>query len=282
MKKPFHPRAARNCHLKTFLTADEHRSTQIKNIDNDCFFILFICVHPVHLRLKFLSLFHFRDSIARTASAAIFALAFALLAGSAISQSTTAAMLAPKEGEAAGPKDWPADPTKHQLVIKRETTDAKQSAMITAAEAAQAPREALHKAALEEVGQPAIPQGDKVWWYQEKLGIRIPYSITSDAITYFTEIVATNAKKAFKSYALPSSSLDYHASVKFHKEFKLDDKTFMDVNVVTLKLSFTANFTAEATAGLRFEKTRVVVLDAANKVIHVSGDGPTETKIMMM
>ncbi len=214
--------------------------------------------------------------------AAIFTLAFALLAGSAISQSTMAAMLAPKEGEVAGPKDWPADPTKHQIVIKRETTDAKLSAMITAAEAAPVPKEALHKAALEDAGQPAIPQDDKVWWYQVKLGTRIPYSITGDAITYYSEVVASNAKKAFKSYAEPSSRLDYHASVKFHKEVTLDGKTFKDVNVVTLKLNFTANFTAAATADLRFEKTRVVVLDTANKVLHISGDGPTETEIRMM
>jgi hypothetical protein len=218
----------------------------------------------------------------RAAFTAIFTLTFALLAGIAVSQSATAAVMAPKEGEAAGPKDWPADPAKHQIVIKRETTDAKLSAMITAAEAAPVPKEALHKAALEDAGQPAIPQDEKVWWYQEKLGIRIPYSLTGDAITYYSEVVANHAKKAFKSYAQPSSRLDYHASVEFHKEFKLDDKTFEYVNVVTLKLTFDANFTAAATAGLNFEKTRVVVLDAANKVLYVSGDGPTETRIRMM
>lgn len=215
-------------------------------------------------------------------SATFLTLISALLAWSAVSQSATAAVMAPKEGEATGPKDWPADPTKHQIVIKREATDPKLSAMITAAEAAPVPMEARHKAALEDADQPAIPQGEKVWWYQEKLGIRIPYSLTGDAITYYSEIVANHAKKAFKSYAQPSSRLDYHASVEFHKEFKLDDKTFENVNVVTLKLTFDANFTAAATAGLNFEKSRVVVLDAANKVLHVSGDGPTETRIRMM
>ena len=90
--------------------------------------------------------------------------------------------------------------------------------------------------------QPAIPEGGDVWWYQENLGIRIPYAITGDAVTYYSELVASNAKKAFKSYGEPSSRLDYHAGVKFHKEFKLDDKTFKDVNVVSLQLRFAANF----------------------------------------
>lgn len=150
--------------------------------------------------------------------------------------------------------------------------------MITAAEAAQVSKEELIKATT----NIAIPQGDKVWWYEEKLGTRIPYALTGDAISYYSEVVANHAKTAFKSYAMPSSRLDYHAGVQFQKEFKLDDKTFNDVNVVTLKLSFSANFTAEATSGLSFDKKRIVVLDSGNKVIHISGDGPTEARIMML
>ena len=196
--------------------------------------------------------------------------------------SATAAMMAPKEGEAAGPKVWPIDPTKHQIVIKREALEPSHAAMINVAEAIPAPKESLQKAAKLEADQPAIPEGDQVWWYQEKLNIRIPYSITSDAISYYSEIVTNDAKKSFKSYAQPSSHFDYHASVRFHKDITLDDKTFKDVNVVTLKLSFSADFTLEATSGLSFEKTRIVVLDSANKVLHVSGDGPTETRIMML
>ena len=214
-------------------------------------------------------------------------LSAAVLSLSVFFGSAMAAMLAPKEGEEAGPKDWPVNPAKHEIVIKRVATDDKQAAMITAAEMAQAPREALLKESKAQDpnadgNQAALPEGDKVWWYQEKLGTRIPYAITRDAIIYYSDIVATNAKKAFKSYAEPSTHLEYQASVQFHKEFKLDDKTFSDVNVVTLKLSFAANFTAEATSGLSFEKTRVVVLDAGNKVLHLSGDGPTEAMIMML
>jgi len=214
----------------------------------------------------------------RAASTTSIVFTAALLAWSGLSAPATAAMLAPKKGEKAGPKDWPANPVNHLVVIKRETTEAKHAAMITAAEAAQVPKEALIKAA----GKNAIPQGDKVWWYEEKLGTRIPCALTGDAITYYSDVVANHAKKAFKSYAMPSSRLDYQAGVQFQKEFKIDDKTFTNVNVVTLKLSFTANFTAEATSGMSFEKKRIVILDAANKVIHISGDGPTEAMIMML
>ncbi len=157
--------------------------------------------------------------------------------------------------------------------------------MIAVAEAAPPSQEALLKLAgqLAKCGHPtAIPQDGKAWWYQETLGTRIPYAITGDAVTYYSGVVTALAGKAFKSYAKPSSRLDYHASVEFHKEFKLDGKTFKDVNVVTMELTFSSNFTAEATSGLSFKKQRLVVLDGGNQVLLLSGDGPTEAAIMRL
>lgn len=209
-------------------------------------------------------------SVAKTNHSAI-RLAAAVLAWAAFSGPVSGAIEAGSE-----PKDWPANPAKHQVVIRREATDDKQTAMIAAAEAAQAPKEALRKAA----GETPLPEGDKVWWYQEQLGIRIPCAITGDAVAYYSEIVGKYGKQAFNRFMEPSSNLDYHAGVKFHKEFKLDDKTFTDVHVVTLKLTFSQNFAATQTEGMRFEKQRIVVLDAKGKVLHLSGDGPTEVPIM--
>ena len=230
--------------------------------------------------------------IHRAVANAAIALPFALLFWSVLCGPAMPAVLAPKEGEEAGPKVWPVDATKHVVVIKRDATDAKQTAMITAAESAQADKEVLRKAVEArnpndpvdpaQAKQAKVPEGDKVWWYQEQLGIRIPCAVTGDAIRYYADLVTKNATKQFKSYAMPSSRLDYHAIAQFHKEFKVNDKTFANVNVVTLVLIFSANFTAEATSGMQFEKIRIVILDAANKVLHISGDGPTEVPIMML
>ena len=74
--------------------------------------------------------------------------------------------------------------------------------------------------------------------------------------------------------------LRYHASVRFHEDFMLDDKGFKGVHVVTLKLDFAQNFAATQTEGMSFQKKRVVVLDGAGKVLHVSGDGPTEVPVL--
>ena len=230
--------------------------------------------------------------IRRRASMITLTLTSAWLVCSALSLPASAAMLAPKEGEEVGPKVWQVNPAQHQIVIKREGLDARQAAMITAAEAVQPSKEAIRQAVeagdrkdapgLAQAEEVKLPVGEKIWWYKEQLGVRIPCAITGDAITYFSELVAKNAKQAFKSYAMPSSRLEYLAGVQLHKEFKLDEKTFKDVNVVTLKLSFCANFTAEATTGMSFEKTRIVILDPENKVLHISGDGPSEVMVLML
>ena len=218
------------------------------------------------------------------ASPAIF-LASVLMAWIASSGTITSAMRPDSK-----PKQWPADPTKHQVTIRREAKDEKQSAMIAAAEAVQPSKEALRKAAevrdrndslgLSRMKEVPLPAGDKVWWYEEQLGIRIPFAITADAVAYYSDLVVAYGKQALNRYMQPSSRLDYHAGVKFHKEFKLDDQTFNDVHVVTLKLVFSQNFVATQTEGMHFEKERVVILDSEGKVLHISGDGPTEAPVL--
>lgn len=188
------------------------------------------------------------------------------------------------------PKDWPANPAKHLVTVRRVSADQKQAAMIAAAEAAQPSKEALRKAAEagERNGSPGLaqpkealpPAGDKVWWYQEQLGIRIPCAITADAVAYYSDLVGKYGKQDFKRYVEPSSRLDYHATVDTHQKFEHHGQTFEDVHVVTLKLAFSQNFAATQTEGMHFRKERVVILDAKGKVLHITGDGPTEVPIL--
>ena len=209
-----------------------------------------------------------------------------------VSGAATPAQISPAAAVLPGtmPKDWPSNPAKHRVVITRAAKDDKESAMIAAAEAAQPSKEKLREAAEARdrndplgLAQPKgakAPVGDNVWWYKEQLGIRIPCAITADAVAYYSDLVGKYGKQVLKRYIEPSSRLDYHAGVAFHKEFKLGDKTFNNVHVVTLKLTFDQNFAATTTEGMHFEKKRVVVLDGKGKVLHISGDGPTEVPIL--
>jgi hypothetical protein len=176
----------------------------------------------------------------------------------------------------AEPKEWPADPGKHTVTILRESKDAKQAAMITAAENAQPSKKALQQA----VGEGVLPVGEKVWWYKEALGIRIPYAITADAVSYYADLVGNYSKQRLKRYVQPTSRFEYHASVDFQKEYVREGKTFRDAHIVTMKLTFSQNFTATQTEGMQFEKERTVVLDGEGKVLEIFGDGPTEVPIL--
>ncbi len=223
--------------------------------------------------------------IHRAATSTAIRLTIALLAWDTFTGAAMADVL-----PGAQPKEWPANPAKHRVVITRAAKDDKESALIAAAEAAQPSKETLRQAAeagdrndplgLSQPKGAKAPVGDNVWWYKEQLGIRIPCAITGDAVAYYSDLVGKFGKQVLKRYVEPSSRLDYHAGVKFQKEFKLDGKTFNDVHVVTLKLSFSQNFAATTTEGMHFQKQRVVILDAAGKVLQISGDGPTEVPIL--
>jgi hypothetical protein len=158
-------------------------------------------------------------------------------------------------------KDWPANPEKHRVSIRREAADAAQAKLIATAEAARPEAAALRKA----MGDGPEPKDASQWWYREVLGIRIPFDY---------------GKQEFKRFLEPSSSVDYHASVAFHAMFEQDGRKFADVQVVTLKLVFAQNFATTGTEGMQFEKSRTVVLDAKGKVLAVFGDGPTEVPIL--
>ena len=187
--------------------------------------------------------------------------------------STSAAML-----EGSAPKTWPADPEKHKSEVHRKAADNKQEALIAAAEAAQPDQKALREAAAKE----NTFVEDKQWWYKMALETRIPFAITGKAIEYYLKTVENNGKQTLKAYAQPTSSVDYQAAVAFQKEFTSGEKTFKNVHVVTLKLKFSQNFVTDQTSGMFFTKQRVVILDEAGKVLHISGDGPTEVPIMVM
>ena len=64
------------------------------------------------------------------------------------------------------------------------------------------------------------------------------------------------------------------------KEWPMHGKTYANVYVVTLKLTFDANFTEEATTGVHFDKQRTVVLDARGAVQAIEGDGETEMPML--
>jgi hypothetical protein len=175
-----------------------------------------------------------------------------------------------------GPKEWPANTNKHTVTIVRSASEEAGRTLIARAEGLQPDRAELVKAA----GDVPLPREGKVWWCREQFGIRIPYAVTGDAVTYYTGLVVGYGKARMKRYAEPSSALKYTAAVKRQDRFELDGKTWQNVDVVTLKLEFRQSFCASGTEAFGFTKERTVVFDAQGKVLHVSGDGVTDMPVM--
>ena len=176
----------------------------------------------------------------------------------------------------AEPKEWKANPAKHQVIIKREASDSKLAALIATAEAAQPSKEAVLKAA--DTATP--PKGDPLWWYKEELGVRIPFAVTRDAVTYYTGLVHSYGRQSMKRFTEPTSEFNYHASIQFHADFTHEGKSFTNVHVVSLTLKFTQNFCATVTEGMAIEKVRTVIIDNQGAVVLVHGDGPTDVPIL--
>lgn len=182
----------------------------------------------------------------------------------------------------AEPKEWPANADRHQVTIVRNAKTAAEKQLIATAEAALPAKAEIARAFTEDPenqGTP-LPADKNLWWCGEKTGVKLPYAITSDAVAYYKGLVEGWQKAKFTRYIEPSSKLSYTATVKFVDQFKQGDKVFEKVNVVTMELEFGADFTAETTTALHFNKTRQVVLDAGGKVLAVFGDGKTEAPLL--
>jgi hypothetical protein len=173
-------------------------------------------------------------------------------------------------------KEWPANPARHVVTIKRVSNNDAEAKMIAAAEAA-VPAKADVLAAAQ---QDPAPAGEKLWWHDEQLGIKIPFAITGEAVAYYSALIDGYGKQALTRYIEPGSEMTYQASVAAAESVELDGKTFKNVFVVSMSLMFSENFAATSTEGMMFSKERKVVLDKDGKVLHVSGDGPTQAAIV--
>jgi hypothetical protein len=160
----------------------------------------------------------------------------------------------------SAPKDWPANPKRHVITLKRTPDD----------------ESALKKIALAETA----PPGTNSWSSGAQLGIPLPYSLTRKALEHYEGLIRGYQKRSWKTYVEPRSLMDYSAELSHQARFERDGRSFRDVDVVEMKLMFRADFTEEGTQGVHFIKTRTVVLDRKGVVLAVFGDGPTEAPVL--
>jgi hypothetical protein len=157
-------------------------------------------------------------------------------------------------------KDWPANADKHVISIERKAANEAEKTLIATAEAAETESDNWWILGVDR--QPLM-----------KSNVKVPYALTGEVVDYYAARVKQYQTKACRSFMEPSSRLAYTAAVAHQDSVTLAGKTYANVHVVTLKLSFDSNFTEDATMGINVMKRRTIVLDAAGKVLAVDGDG---------
>jgi len=180
----------------------------------------------------------------------------------------------------ARPTEWPASAERHTTSIQRAAANDAEKKLIAAAEKSPPNAAALLEAIRKEDDKTQPLAGQ--WWNKEVCGIRIPFAITADAVDYYTQLVNGYAQKKLVRYAQPSSAFAYQTKAAQHDRYELDGKSFENITVVTLAMSFQQSFAATVAEGFSFEKKREVVFDKDGKIIHVSGDGDIEVPVFAM
>lgn len=158
------------------------------------------------------------------------------------------------------PKEWPTNPKRHLVTLKRLPDAESALKAITIAE--------------------NTPSGTNDWSCGSQLGIRLPFALTRPSLEYYEGLIRGYQKRSWKTFIEPRSLMDYSATVSHYETFERDGTTFRDVDVVEMKLNFHADFTQEGTQGVHFIKTRTVVLDPKGRVLAVFGDGKTEAPVL--
>ena len=160
----------------------------------------------------------------------------------------------------------------HQMKVRRNAKTDVEKRMIALAEAAYPPREDVVKAFKAAHSRPEdVPADELLWWCGGTNATRIPYAITAEAVDYYVARTEELRKREWQQDFRPSSHFKYSADVSLEPHFKTDGKTFEDVYVVRMKLSF--SYLYGNLGGIAFSKERIVVIDRAGTVLFISGDG---------
>jgi len=107
------------------------------------------------------------------------------------------------------------------------------------------------------------------WWVSEFDGTKIAYTVTSEAIAYYKNRSRKYSAKRYgvNEIRMSSSSLDYKASISYHKVFASDDETLENVYVVKLQLGWHQYCGPICSMG--FSRTRFVIYDKNGNLVEI-------------
>ncbi|MCC6697805.1 MAG: hypothetical protein IT365_19415 [Candidatus Hydrogenedentes bacterium] len=123
-------------------------------------------------------------------------------------------------------------------------------------------------------------KGEGLWWFSAFDGVRIPYTITSAAVRYYSDLVQTFRDQKFEitgGKPVSRCTMRYASVINHHKYFVVEGRSFPECYAVTMELRWTQDNGPGRVMG--FVKRRLVLVDLKGKVLGVFLDGPAEVTL---
>lgn len=158
--------------------------------------------------------------------------------------------------------------------VHRNFRDAEEERLVRIAEETFPPREAVLAVAESRPGRHAPTEGDRLWWYDEFDGVRLPYAVTLDAVRYYLRMAQAMGRgdsARVGGLRMKRCKFSYSAGISDRPStYSRDGRVFHDVIIVDLHLSWSD--VCGSLCACSFQLDRTVVLRQDGTVLCVFGD----------
>jgi hypothetical protein len=164
--------------------------------------------------------------------------------------------------------------------IERNTSDTTAARLLAIAECLYPPRNLVARMAEQkgyEFGSDTV--GVPLWWSKGTNERRIPYAATRAALEFYLKLTQKYRDREYRepgTQPMFSSALVYRASSARREEFELEDKSFRDVYVANVVMSWTYD---NGTFLPFVASRRTVVFTPAGEILAVDGDGQATEEV---
>ena len=158
--------------------------------------------------------------------------------------------------------------------VHRSFRTADEERLIRIAEETYPPVDAVVAVAESHPGGHAPPAEERLWWYGEFDGVRLPYAVTLDAVRYYlglTQALGRGDTTRTHGIRMKHSEFSYSAGISRHPStYSRDGRVFRDVYVVEMRLNWSDYCGSECACGFSLDRT--VVLRRDGTILCVFGD----------
>jgi hypothetical protein len=158
--------------------------------------------------------------------------------------------------------------------VHREFRTPVEERLLRIAEETYPPTKAVLSIADVRLDRKALLQEERLWWYGEFDGVRLPYAVTMDAVRYYlglTQALGRGDSSQTHGIRMKRSEFSYSAQISpGSRTFSRDGRTFENVWVVEMKLEWSDYCGSLCACGFHLDRT--VILRRDGTVLCVFGD----------